>query len=491
MAVTCAEMKAAEDALFASGRVTAEQLMEEAGLGCARAIGQFFPRPAAAILYVGRGHNGGDALVIGRYLRQAGWNVTARLAYPVDQLAPLTKKKWDELEATPTPVADLLERRAIVLVDGLLGIGAKGPMRPELAALAAEMNRLRLEAGATCFAVDLPSGLDGDTGEPTPGAVIADITLTIAVVKRGLIADAALDHVGRLAVIQLPELRMDGGGVLTGHALGRLMPPAPFSHHKAAAGRVGIIAGARGYLGAAVLSSTGALRAGAGLVTLYVKESVYAQVTAMVCPEVMVKPVTDYRIALEDNLDAVAIGPGLTTSPTEEVLELIENDPRPMIVDADALNILATSMETLNSSRGPRLVTPHPGEIRRLFPDLNPKWSRLETARAFVERYPHCTLLYKGSRTLILANGQNPSFNTTGDPGMATGGIGDVLTGVCAALAATRDNVREPAELGSWLIGRAAEIVRWTRDTAPEGLTAGDVANALPEAIQSLHRRDF
>lgn len=482
-------MKAAEEALFATG-ASAESLMEKAGRGCAEAIARFFPDPAEAILFVGKGHNGGDAFVLGRHLREAGWRVSHRLSGPREELAPLTRKKLSEFESTPQTAAAGLAPRPLVLVDGLLGIGASGSPRGGLRALAEEMNALRVSRAATCVAIDIPSGVDGDTGEPYEGAVVADVTLAISHVKTGLLADRAIDHVGRLALIPLPEIVSGEGDssrrTLHPANLRTLLPPAPFTLHKASAGRVGIIAGARGFTGAAILASRGALRAGGGLVTLYAREEVYPILAAKAPPEVMVKPIGSLVEIASDQLDAIAIGPGLTTANSAEIVDLILTDPRPMIVDADALNCLALTpgaLERLPASS--RLLTPHPGEMAWLFPAAAGLESRLEIARTFVQRHP-VTLLFKGSRTLIAAPDRPTSFNTTGHPGMATGGIGDVLTGVCAAFAARGLGLYDSACLGSWLIGRAAEIWRWNLGQAPEGLAAGDVAARVPAAIRDL-----
>ncbi|MEM7011974.1 MAG: NAD(P)H-hydrate dehydratase [Verrucomicrobiota bacterium] len=486
MILTCAQMKAAEDALFATG-VEAEGLMDKAGQGCAEAIRQFFPKPAEAILFVGKGHNGGDAFVIGRQLRLAGWRVSAQLAVSREELAPLTRKKLAEFETTPEPRKPAAA--GLMLVDGLLGIGASGSPRGSLGELADEMNRLRVVRAATCFAVDIPSGVDGDSGEPYEGAVIADVTLAISHVKSGLLDDRAIDHVGRLALIPLPELTSDEGDQtrvsLHSDQLSQILSPAPFSTHKSAAGRVGIIAGARGFTGAAILTGLGALRSGGGLITLYAREDYYDLLAAKAPPEIMVKPIRTLAEIADDDLHAIAIGPGLTTEHSDEVVDFIQKDPRPMIVDADALNCIAQTPGALESLPHNRLLTPHPGEMKRLFPAA--AGTRLETAREFVARHPN-TLLYKGARTIIAAPEEKTAYNTTGQPGMATGGIGDALTGVCAALVARGTSLFDAACLGSWLIGRAAEIHRWENGQSPEGLAASDVAQLLPTAMQSLRQ---
>jgi len=491
MILTCAQMKAAEDALFATG-VEAEALMEKAGRGCAETILQHVTSSGRARIYIGKGHNGGDALVIGRYLRQNAWTVECVMAADREQLAPLTRKKLEEFEAIPNP--DHFQPGQTIVIDGLLGIGAKGPMRGNYGELAAAMNRARREDGALCFAIDIPSGVNGDTGEVYDGAVVADCTLTIAHVKAGLLEDQALDHVGQLELIPLPEIVASEGDdsrhTLHSPDLRYLFPPAPYSFHKGQAGRVGIVAGSRGLTGAAILSSRGALNAGGGLVTVFVREDIYPIIAAKAPEEVMVKPIRTLEEVQEFNLDAIGLGPGLGTEHEAEVLRLIQEDKRPMVIDADGLNMLSRHpdiLARLSEAPGPRLLTPHPGELARLFPEAKGLESRLETAKAFCERFP-VTLLYKGSRTLIAQPGKPVAYNTTGTPGMATGGIGDVLTGVCTAFAARGMSLYDAACLGSWLVGRSAEA--YVRDHAPESLTAGLIADHLDAAFRLLRGRN-
>jgi NAD(P)H-hydrate epimerase len=489
MMVTCGQMQEAEAALFATG-VQARALMEEAGRSCADAVCQFLPRPGHAILFVGRGHNGGDALVAGRWLRSRGWHVTVRCAVTPDQLAPLTRTEWELFQAEPDPGET--KSGVVAVLDGLLGIGARGPMREPLTALSEEMRLLR-DQGAWVFAIDLPSGLDGDTGEPYAGAVIADVTLAIGCVKTGLVADQAIDHVGRLALIRLPELTVVEGdrSRVTLHApeLSSWWPVRPFSLHKSAAGRVGIVAGSEGMAGAACLASLGALRAGAGLVTVFCCREVYPIVAAKAPIEAMVRPFDTASEVVTMNVHALGIGPGLGDK-AAAVRSLVIDSPVPAVIDADSLNDLARSggLELLKDSASRRLLTPHPGELERLWPGAMTA-ARAETTRAVVERYG-VTLLHKGARTLIGAPGRPVAANTTGHSGMATGGIGDVLTGVCAALLAGGAGTYEAGCLGSWLIGRAAELALLP-GRAPEGIIAGDVAEHLPEAIQELRRGGY
>lgn len=490
MLIGSLEMQEVENRAFEQG-VDAAQLMEQAGQGIAQVIRQFFPQPGTAVLFLGAGNNAGDALVAGRELAHHGWRLLARLAVEPEKMKPLPQAHWLALHSAQRITANDPIQCAgpVICLDGLFGIGSRGDMRPPLAAMAQEMNRLRQSHGAATVAMDLPSGLDGDTGLPSQTAVVADLTITVAAVKHGLLADAAVNHVGRLAFVPLPALEPffpphDGPLLLTPGLLRSWLPRRTYDFHKGQAGRIGIIAGSRGYYGAAVLACQGALRGGAGLVTLLVKEDSYDMLARMVPPEVMVRPVRDYRKALELRLDALALGPGIGFSYEEEVLELVREAAMPTVVDADALTLLSrTSLTPLKEALATRLLTPHPGEMERLCDRLRP---RLETAQSFAAAHQGHTLLLKGARTVISTAGQQPLLNATGHPGMATGGMGDLLSGLLAALLGQGLPAHRAAGLGAWLCGRGSELAALT--LAEECVLPMDAATHLGAAWRELRQ---
>ena len=241
------------------------------------------------------------------------------------------------------------------------------------------------------------------------------------------------------------------------------------------------MAGSLGFVGAGVLCSQSAVRAGGGLVTLYtIADDSYPLLAVKAAPEVMVKPVRDYREVLDDRLTAIAIGPGLGTAHQDPVLDIVRNFDGPMVVDADALNLVSRQTETLSKIAGPRLLTPHPGEMKRLWPV---EAGRPETVRAFTDRFA-VALLLKGARTLIGQKGKPLSYNATGTPGMATGGSGDVLTGVCGALLGQHLEPYDAARLGAWLCGRAAELAVETE--SEESMLPSDTLRYLGQAFKEL-----
>ena len=262
-----------------------------------------------------------------------------------------------------------------------------------------------------------------------------------------------------------------------------MLGPRKFDSYKNQFGRVGIVAGSKGFTGAAIMCSLGALRAGAGLVEVFVPEDVYEIVASAAPPEVMVKPVQSYCDLPNESVDAWGVGPGLGQKRADEVLHLVQSARRPMVIDADALNILSSKTALLNRIKGPRLLTPHPGEMKRLFGSR--KETRVQTAKRFITKFP-VALLFKGARTIVAQRQQPISYNTTGNPGMATGGMGDVLTGVCAALIGQKLSPYDAARVGAWVCGRAAEIAIFDHGASEESLLPRDVLDHLGAAFNDL-----
>jgi len=490
MILSSAEIQKLETKALESG-VTAEALMDEAGERIARAIQKLFPNLGLCRVYYGKGNNGGDALVAALHLARAGWSIELCSRYYDQQLGALPKKKlrvFKELGVANT-APQVRKNRPLVILDGLLGVGVRGGLRDPLKDAAHEINECRQTQDAYVFSVDLPSGMDTDTGECGQDCVVADFTLAIGFAKRGHVADCATNHVGRLIVLPLKpfdervEAAEDSSRIAVGATLRSLLPRRLFDSHKTNFGRIGIVAGSRGFTGAAVMAASGALRAGGGLVTLYARELIYPIVAAGAPPEVMVRPVVSFREVAEQEHSVLAIGPGLGRQHDDSILELIRTSPVPMVVDADALNALSSNVALLGQCAGPRLLTPHPGEMARLFDTANRL--RREIVEAFTAKYP-VTLLLKGARTIIGERDRPHSYNCTGTPGMATGGMGDVLTGVCAALIGQGLSLYDAARLGAWLCGRAAELAIFHGPCSEESLVATDLLGQIGNAFDQL-----
>ena len=517
-------MRAAEEAAFASG-VQVEALMNKAGAGVAQVVTKFFQKPGRCIVFAGKGHNAGDALFAAQCLERCGWEIEVRLAFKEADCSDLTRKKLADLCRRPPEilggrqsgtanagvVATLIELSPgateqigttqnstatdacsgnagpLVILDGLLGVGAKPPLREPIRAACRVINQLRTTKRAYVFTVDLPTGLDTDSGKADRDCVVADFTVTIGYAKPGLVADGALNYVGRLEVVPLDELRPPQTKpkeiIACPQVFRGLLPRRKYNAYKNQFGRIGVVAGSKGFVGAALMASQGALRAGAGLVEVFVLEEIYEIVAGAAFMEAMVKPITSYRHLLKEKADVWAVGPGLGKSHAAEILELVEKMKQPMVLDADGLNIVSEKTSMLRRCKGKRLLTPHPGEMNRLFPeDQQP---RAKTATKFCDRFP-VTLLLKGSRTIVAERGRPLSYNTTGNPGMATGGMGDVLTGVCAALLGQGLSPYDAARVGAWLCGRAAEIAIFNGNQSEQSLLPRDVLNHLGAAFKEL-----
>lgn len=489
-AITIAETRAIESSALAAGW-TEEQLLNLAGDRLGRAIGRYFPKPGTVIGYLGKGHNAGDALVALRILRdEFGWNIRTRNAYPSDECAPLTRKKWQELGVT-SPLDQAPGRHdletPLVLLDGLLGSGTSGALRAPLVQLAGEMAALRQRAGARVAAVDLPSGIDPDSGRIFPDTVVSDVTFMIGNPKLGLLYGRAAAATGALALVPVEPLTATRPGeieLISPQTLDCGKAPRPFDFHKGMAGRVSILAGSASYAGAAVLAATGALRGGGGLVTLFVPISARETIAAKCPPEIIIRGFHDPRELLDFRSDSLVVGCGLGEMPetmNEGLLDLISNSPAPAVLDADALNLIAESGK-LEIFRENHLLTPHPGEFARLAPDLR-DFPREEAARRFADRVP-ATLLLKGCRTIVTRQGQPLWCNSTGTPGMATGGQGDLLAGVIGARLSIGDTPMDAAALGAWLCGRAAEIALNQENLSEDSLTPSDVLHFLGAAFR-------
>jgi NAD(P)H-hydrate epimerase len=520
--LTSAQMRAAEEAAFATG-VQVEALMNKAGAGVALAVAKFFQKPGRCIVFAGKGHNAGDALFAAQCLERCGWKIEVRLAFNEADSSDLMRKKLADLCRRPPEIlggvrsanADLIaalvevspgatEQTAttkntiateacsgvaapLVILDGLLGVGAKPPLREPIRAACRAINQLRTTKGACVFAVDLPTGLDTDSGKADRDCVVADFTVTIGYAKPGLVADGAVNYVGRIEVVPLAELRQPNTKskeiIASPAAFRGLLRRRKYDSYKNQFGRIGVVAGSKGFIGAALMTSQGALRAGAGLVEIFVPEEIYEIVADAAFMEAMVKPVASYRHLLKEKADVWAVGPGLGKSRAAEILELIGKLKQPMVLDADGLNIVSEKTSVLRRSKGKRLLTPHPGEMKRLFAEE--QQSRAKTATKFCDRFP-VTLLLKGSRTIVAERGRPLSYNTTGNPGMATGGMGDVLTGVCAGLLGQGLLPYDAARVGAWLCGRAAEIAIFNGNQSEQSLLPRDVLDHLGDAFKEL-----
>lgn len=487
MILTTEEMKQAEQSAFERG-VSAGDLMETAAQGIADVVRQFFPVPGKCAVFPGKGNNGGDALRAAGILRSHGWEIAVRTIFPEKECSELCLRHSRELAAGELP-SNAASWNPDVILDGLLGIGASGAPREPIATAIREILDLRAKCFSRIVAVDLPSGLDSASGEPSEITITADVTVCLGAAKVCLLADAATDFVGRIALVDLPALQLsnDSSGILLCPSTMRdWLPMRRFQSYKGTYGHVGVIAGSLGFYGAARLCCDGALRSGAGLVSLLTKPESFPYLASTASPEVMVKPLEDFRECIGAGFDVLAIGPGLQGEGVTqaEIAEIVRLAECPVVLDAGALDFVGAALKTLRLANGPRILTPHPGEMERLYPRSGR--GSFQLASDFVESYP-CVLTLKGARTVIAAPGKPLYFNSTGNPGMGTAGMGDVLTGVIAALCAQGLRPSNASAMGAWVCGRAAEKALASGESE-QSLLASDIPKFLGRAFQALQR---
>lgn len=500
---TADEMARADDAAQELG-IPGIVLMERASAGMAREIlARFDLAESARVLVVcGGGNNGGDGFVVARELRRAGVEVSVfptKRDYggdPATNLAVLRNLGVDILDEAD--FAERLENTELV-VDALLGTGFHGAVREDVA----ELIRLMNSSGAPVAAVDVPSGVNGSTGEAEGEAVRADLTVCAHAAKAGCVISPGLQYAGEVAVVDIgipaeadsePSIRLTDAASLRG-VVPRTQAPA----HKYSAGAPLIVAGSRSMTGAAAMAARGAQRAGCGIVFLVVPESAAPALDAELT-EVLVfgapEDADGYlgEGALETVLGhagkatALATGPALGSGEgTRTLVEgMISGTELPALLDADAVTSLAGS-SALAERGTPAVVTPHDGELGRLSGVGAREVSahRLRYARNAAEEHG-CTVLLKGPDTIVVRGGETAVNSTGTTPALATGGTGDVLTGVIGALLSRGMDEYEAARAGAWAHGRAAEL--WLADTGwpAESLVATDLLPCLPRAFAEI-----
>ncbi|WP_428954254.1 NAD(P)H-hydrate dehydratase [Streptomyces sp. cg35] len=462
-------IRAAERALMA--RLPDGALMQRAAAGlaaaCADLLGKVYG--ARVALLAGSGDNGGDALYAGARLARRGAGVTALLLSPerahAGGLAALRAAGGSVLDGESGAAVDAVSRADLVM-DGIVGIGGKGGLRPRAARLAAAAT----ESGGTVVAVDLPSGVDADTGEVRGEAVRADVTVTFGAYKPGLLVDPAHAYAGALRLVdiglELPakEAELEA---LQYDDTARLLPRPTGESDKYRRGVVGIVAGSARYPGAAVLAVAGALHGGAGAVR-YVGPAADAVLARF--PETLVSAGPPAKAG---RVQAWVIGPGLGDD-TAGLSDVLASDV-PVLIDADGLRLADAA--TVRARTAPTLLTPHAGEAAALLGSARDQVEeqRLFSVRELAARYG-ATVLLKGSTTLIASPEGGPvRVNPTGTPWLATAGSGDVLSGLTGSLLSAGLHPAEAASVGAYLHGLAA---RHAAQGAP--VSAQDVASAVP-----------
>jgi len=508
--VTAEQMRELDRRTIQEGHVLGLELIERAGAGVFHvAQTMTVAREHGVALFVGKGNNGGDAVVAAEHFFKAGrgWGpITVILTSNPEEFSGDAFYYWKKLaQLRPRiihldpqrkePVAEVLAGCGLI-VDGLLGTGASGEPRNPVREAIELINAARRPT----LAIDIPSGMDANTGECAAACVHADVTATIGLPKSGMLQQSAIDNVGRLAIVDIGIPQKFTAALPPGRDYfmledaRTLLPSRRPSAHKGDFGHLLMVAGSEGYSGAAVLCSQAAMRSGVGLVTLAAPRAVWP-IIASQCREVMPTPFDPAEAGPEtlapllEKCDALAIGPGLGQSKATEtvVTWLLQHCDKPMVIDADALNVLANNTARLRNARGPVVITPHPGEMSRLTGQSTREVQsdRWGCSTRFAAETKAIVVL-KGARTVVANPAGDITVNSTGNPGMASGGVGDVLTGVMGALLAQNFSAFDAARLGVWLHGFAGDIA--TLEIGEEALIASDVIAHLGAAFRRLRQ---
>ena len=513
--VTAAQMRELDRRTIEDLGVPSLVLMENAGRGAYQVLRREFPELGGPVVILsGRGNNGGDGFVVARYLINDGFPVSVFLLAARDQVRGDALVNLKILEALGVRVEEVQEEgrlnavvhrmsRADLLVDALLGTGLNSPVRGLLAQLITKMNQVRPEV----LAVDIPSGLSADTGEPLATAVKARGTVTFGFPKLGQIVPPGRDLVGRLWLVDIgipPQFAQDlATEISDATEMRALLPARPFGSNKGTFGHLVVVAGSVGKTGAATLSSEAGLKAGAGLVTAAVPSSLN-DILEVKLTEAMTLPLPEAEGAraigfqaltpLKEFLagkSAVALGPGLGAHPEtqEAVRELVRHCLLPMVVDADGINALAGHLEILRDAAGPRILA-HPGEMAHLLGTTvkEVQSRRLDTAREVAAAHQAVVVL-KGVQTLVADPQGRVSLNPTGNPVLASGGTGDVLTGLIGGFLAQGLSPWDAARLGVYLHGLAADYLEAA--IGPRGHLAEDLLNSFPELLSEFSQGEF
>lgn len=503
--LTTSQIKALDKRTIEEEGITSDALMERAAGELTKAITQLFPQPRNFKIFAGPGNNGGDALAVARMLSAQGYRPEVWLFNTKENLSPDCRTNAERLidcpevsfaEVTSHFAPPALTKNDVV-IDGLFGSGLNKPLDGGFAAVVKYINR----SAAKVIAIDIPSGLMGeDNTYNTPAHIIrADITLSLQMPKPAFFLPENREYLGEWFCLNIGLSREGIAETDTPYRVTlceemmRLVHPRKEFSHKRDYGRALLIAGSLGMAGASVLAARACLRSGAGVLTVRApKCNTFILQTAI--PEAMVQPDENEEhfatpIAME-SYTAVAVGPGLGRheETATALYEQLKAATAPMVLDADALNILATHREWLSLLPKGSILTPHPKELERLMGHCTGGYERLMQATELATKC-RVHVILKGAWSAVLMPDGTCHFNPTGNPGMATAGSGDVLTGILLGLLSQGYAPAEAALLGTWMHGAAGDLAAAEKGT--NGLIASDIVEKLPFVWDKLEKKQY
>ena len=504
--VTAAEMYEIDRDTIEQIGISADSLMENAGQSLFHVLRERIPRSARVAVLAGTGNNGGDGFVVARMLKSYGYDADLWLIPPKEKIKGAAKTALEVYERSGydwKPYAGNEQAFAThilqydVIIDALLGIGIKGEVRPPYKEIIELVNRSR----AIVYAIDIPSGTPADGGEAET-AVRADVTITIQCPKLGVYTFPTADYYGELLIIDIgiPPLAVKRNAaprfVWKEDDVVRTLPKRKRSSHKGTHGKLLVVGGSRAMTGAITLTAKAALRSGAGLLTMAVPDDIYSVVANRV-PEAMYYPCPARDGAFSGamdvsalDIDAIAIGPGLGR--TDGVRELVSNivqKPVPLVIDADALFFWNEYAALIHERKAATVVTPHPGEMARML-NLSIRdieGDRFGTSKRLAMEYGIYVVL-KGPYTIVTTPDGSQYVNTTGNPALAKGGSGDVLTGMVSAFLMQHHSVQEAISNAVWVHGKTADMLV-ERSHSQWDVLAGDLIEAIPAVLSYVQEK--
>jgi len=513
--VTASEMQEIDRRTIENFGIPGRVLMENAGRGATRFLLEQFPdiENKRVGVVAGRGNNGGDGYVMARYLKQKGVHVQVYLLTTANRVQGDAAANIKFLRPLDIPLVEIPDETSFskyqsemagfeVWIDAILGTGLKSNVKGFYKTVIEFINGLNKPV----FAVDIPSGLNSDTGQVCGACIRARATATFAFAKTGHIIHPGVQYTGALNIVDIGipphivEEVMPRQWLLTRDRIQSCLPLRMPDAHKGTTGHLLVVAGSPGKTGAAAMTAISALRSGAGLVTLGIAESLNPVLESQVLeamtaplpetqpgPGVLGESAFDTIINLMEEKKCIAIGPGLGQAKKTKnlVQKIVKSSPIPLVVDADGLNSLAGDAQVLKNARAPVILTPHPGEMARLM-DTGVgavQQDRIKCARDFATGF-NVHLILKGARTVIAHPDGRVFINPTGNAGMASGGMGDVLTGIIAGLIVQGLSPEYACRAGVYLHGAAADSLVET--IGPYGYLASDVMKAVPGEIKKI-----
>ncbi|HHU31433.1 MAG TPA: NAD(P)H-hydrate dehydratase [Clostridia bacterium] len=512
--LTAGEMRALDEKAISSFSIPGIILMENAGIRMVEAITEHLRGQIQGkrfLIFAGKGNNGGDGFVVARQLINKGAEVKVFLLHPANSLQGDAKTNYDILVKMGAKIYPVLQPRdfkrveialtyADYLIDAILGTGFKGTLQ----GLTADLVELLNKSSKPIFAIDIPSGLEADTGKANGSCIKATLTVTFGFPKIGLCMEKAKQYVGKLYLGHIsfpPVLNEEAPGekqIITAELVKDWLPKRDPDGHKGTFGHLLVVGGSEGMTGSVTLTATSALRTGAGMVTIGLPRSLRTILEAKTL-EIMTKPLAETEehtistealqslLTLSKKMKAIVIGPGLSknVSSIDLVLNYVRQIELPVVVDADGLAALAGQAEVVASLKAPLVLTPHPGEMARLMDISTTKVQadRLNVALACARKYQAYTVL-KGSRTIVATPDGQIYINLRGNSGLATAGSGDVLAGVIGSFLAQGLSPSRACVCGVYLHSLAGDVAAENLDE--NSLIASDLISYFPQAFRNI-----